>query len=226
MTLPEDRPNVTERYSSALNSSHLEVTPDKRGDVDMLIASGWARESLGTQLYRLRVEFDSINQIELAAVGHSLTAKLMTLNKLQTLRPTMVQLGAFAQMTAARRGLQETEEAIHWIAGRCLDAWISPLCHHCGGRGFNGGMGAPRLLCTHCSGTGKRRPKLARTVAGHDFGRSLLGHMDAKTERVAKAMRRFLSQQTAPAKKDGAKSETEALRQRLALLRSTEAQAD
>ena len=50
MTLPEDRPNVTERYSSALNSSHLEVPTDKRGDVDTLIASGCAREALGTRL--------------------------------------------------------------------------------------------------------------------------------------------------------------------------------
>jgi hypothetical protein len=50
--------NVEERYSRAINSSHLEVT-EFAGDIDSLVAAGWVRDSLATTLYRLRVEFDA-----------------------------------------------------------------------------------------------------------------------------------------------------------------------
>ncbi|AKJ28804.1 hypothetical protein [Caldimonas brevitalea] len=52
-----DAPTTAERYTRAMNSSHLEVE-DKPGDVDKLIAAGWIREGLATSLYRLRAEFD------------------------------------------------------------------------------------------------------------------------------------------------------------------------
>ncbi len=58
--LPEDRPTVTEKYATAIESDSLEVSTERRGDVDMLIAAGWTAESLGTALYRLRTEFDSV----------------------------------------------------------------------------------------------------------------------------------------------------------------------
>lgn len=56
--LPEDRPTVDESYSRAIRSNHLESDSRRRGDLDLLIASGWARDGLGTSLYRLRTEFD------------------------------------------------------------------------------------------------------------------------------------------------------------------------
>ena len=42
MTVPGDRPTIPERYARALESSHLEATPERQGDVDVLIAAGWA----------------------------------------------------------------------------------------------------------------------------------------------------------------------------------------
>lgn len=223
MTLPEDRPNTSERYSSALNSSHLEVATDRTGDVDLLIAAGWAREGLGCQLYRLRVEFDSINRLELARAD-SLTAKLMTLNKLTMLRPAIKSLDEFAQLAAVKAKLDATPRAVYLIAGFALDAWISPLCHHCRGCGITGALGMPQLICTHCV-SGKRQPRLAKTEAGHQFGRLLLTHMDAKTDWVGKRMREFLSQRES-AKKIMREAAQLALAQRLADLRSTAAQED
>lgn len=223
MTLPEDRPSTSERYSSALNSSHLEVT-ERVGDVDLLIASGWARDGLGCQLYRLRVEFDSINRLELARAD-SLTAKLMTLNKLTMLRPAMRALDDFAQASAARSNLKAEPRTVYLTAGFALDAWISPNCHHCGGRGFNGGFGIPRAMCTHCGGTGKRQVRLGKTEALHQFGRLLLTHMDTKTEIVAKRMREFLGERAA-AKASKLEAAKAALRKRLEDLRSTAAQED
>ena len=59
MTATDDaRPNIAERYSNSVVTSHLEVKPTP-GDVDLLIAAGWVADSLGTSLYRLRVEFEA-----------------------------------------------------------------------------------------------------------------------------------------------------------------------
>lgn len=55
------RPDIAEHYATAVDSSHLEVTPDRRGDVDYIVAAGWVREGLGTSLYRLRVEWDGVH---------------------------------------------------------------------------------------------------------------------------------------------------------------------
>lgn len=59
MTNTEDRPTLEERYTRAMSARHLEVK-DRPGDVDVLIAAGWCRESLGTMLYRLLAEFDTV----------------------------------------------------------------------------------------------------------------------------------------------------------------------
>jgi hypothetical protein len=55
--------NVADRYARAITSSHLEVT-EFTGDIDALVASGWCKESLATMLWRLRVEFDSVDARE------------------------------------------------------------------------------------------------------------------------------------------------------------------
>lgn len=60
MSALEDRPTLPERYARAIESTHLEVVPDERSSVDMLIAAGWCTETLGTELYRLRAEFDAV----------------------------------------------------------------------------------------------------------------------------------------------------------------------
>lgn len=60
MTAIEDRPSLPERYSRALESTHLELVLDERCSVDMLIACGWVKETLGTELFRLRSEFDAV----------------------------------------------------------------------------------------------------------------------------------------------------------------------
>lgn len=54
-----DRPTTAERYTRATNSSDLSVASRQRGDVDLLIAAGWAGDTLGVLLYRLRSEFDA-----------------------------------------------------------------------------------------------------------------------------------------------------------------------
>lgn len=52
-----DTRELSEKYSGATMTSHLEVKPT-RCDVDYLIAAGWVHEGLGTALFRLATEWD------------------------------------------------------------------------------------------------------------------------------------------------------------------------
>ena len=221
MTLPEDRCTTAERYGRAMQSSHLQVTADKPGDVDVLVAAGWAYDGLGCKLYRLRVQFDGMNRKDAARPSNARVG----VNCLTMLRPAKLAMDAFALARAVRAGLRADERAVLLIAGSALHAWISPNCDHCGGRGFNGGFDVPRELCNHCAGTGKRHSRLGRTDEDHHFGRHLLTLMDAKTEFVAKRMRVFLSQRESASKIRRGAAE-QALVQRLGELRSTAAQED
>ena len=227
MTATFDRPDTAERYSNATVTSHLEVKPTT-GDVDLLIAAGWLgpTETLGTALYRLRVEFDACDvrrikplEPELAPdwtevpgnedaallwhareherimrefAARRVTAKALALLHMKSLRPTVEAVGVFAWFQAKRLRYEGAPETVNGIVGRAVDLWLDPICHHCCGRGFNGGFGVPLVLCVHCGGTKVRRPRLAKSEAGHQFGLALLVEMDRKAERVAKAMTNFL----------------------------------
>ena len=61
--MSDEKPGLIERYSSAINSSHLELNPIRRGAADFLLAIGMCRgmdgerEVLGSMLMRLMCEF-------------------------------------------------------------------------------------------------------------------------------------------------------------------------
>ena len=193
MTGIEDRPTLAERYSRAMESSHLEVKPE-RGDVDFLIAAGWTGESLGTDLYRTRMEFDGLNKRELAQADTSLIARVMALAQMGSLGQTKQTLGRFAMAHATRAKFNGSAESVMAITGVALDVWLDPNCHHCTGRGFTGGFTSPMAWCSPCQHTGNRRVRLAKSEDAHQFGRSLLNEMDRKCNRVTGLMKRFLAQ--------------------------------
>lgn len=59
MTAIEDRPTISERYSSATESSNLKVNgPDRKDSADIIIAAGWLADSMGALLLRLRREYE------------------------------------------------------------------------------------------------------------------------------------------------------------------------
>lgn len=225
MTATEDRPGTAERYSSAVVTSHLEVKPTA-GDVDLLVAAGWVADTLGTSLYRLRVEFEAcdlrsvqplrpeeapewthLEGNEAAAklwharehlrileefAARRVTAKALALLHLKSLRPTVEAVGVFAWFLAGRERYAGEPATVNGIVGRVIDLWLDPICHHCAGRGFNGGFGVPLVICTHCGGSKVRRPRLAKSEAGHQFGLTLLSELDRKADKVARLMTRFL----------------------------------
>lgn len=56
---------IREKYCRAMSSSHLELTPHKRGDIDIIMAAGMAgsgteRPTIGSLLFRLMAEYDEV----------------------------------------------------------------------------------------------------------------------------------------------------------------------
>lgn len=67
------------------------------------------------------------------------------------------------------------------LVGKALDVWLDRLCHRCEGRGFSGGYGVPKVMCTTCGGSGSRRQgQLSKSRAMHHFGQWLLNALDSK----------------------------------------------
>lgn len=71
-----EKPGLIERYSLAINSTHLELIPHKRGAADLLSDMAMAhgvhglREPLGGMLMRLIVEFSAVKGEYVAARNH------------------------------------------------------------------------------------------------------------------------------------------------------------
>lgn len=194
----DDRPTIEERYIKATKTSHLELSALRAGDVDMVIAAGFARENdFGVKLLRLRAEFDAVNQKELKACQDGLIARVMTLMQLRSLDPVKRHLGAVALRRAAKDKFARRKDwgvVVFKIAGRALDAWIDQNCHVCKGVGQIGKRGMPQSICTKCDG-GTRRVRFDKTDDGHQLGRALMTEMDEAVDSVCGVMARFLKQQ-------------------------------
>lgn len=170
---------VDERYATAVDSSHLEVDPDERCDVDLLIAAGWVRDGLGTSLYRLRVEWDAV-QTEYRnarAVVHEAKAEIESFSKEGAKlwkkgrfdEAGELQRQAYATEEESTRAaqtehtllltrlktLRATREAVDRFAARlALRIWISPadfIVQRIAGRALEAWLDDN---CTKCDGRG------------------------------------------------------------------------
>lgn len=190
--IAEDKPTIAERYSRAIESSDLRVR-ETRGDVDVLIAAGWA-EGLGTLLYRLQVEFDGV-RADVRRGPLNQTERLLILSQLKTLPAAREALGHFAIQQATRQRFMQPDTVVLKLVGKVLDVFLDPLCHHCEGRGFNGGShrGEKRVLCQPCGGSGHRRAHIGHNAAEHAFAAGLLSDIEAKLAEAGSQMRALLS---------------------------------
>lgn len=111
MTAIEDRPTIDERYSRALESTHLEVLVEERCSVDMLIAAGWVKEGLGTSLFRLRAEYDAVRETHVQA-RHGLVDLQHHIDRLRrTQRDTSDEKARTILAEAIRLSLEELKRA-------------------------------------------------------------------------------------------------------------------
>lgn len=188
-----DATTTAERYQRATNSSNLKVTPqEKRGDVDYIIAAGWAN-GLGAMLYRLAGEFDAVRaEIHHGALNQ--TERLLILSRLKTLASTKEALGSLAIQHATRQRFMRPDVDVLKLVGRALDVFLDPVCHHCDGRGFNGGeyRGETKAICRPCRGTGRRHHAIGKDEEERRFASFLLADMDRMTESAGVEMRRAL----------------------------------
>lgn len=130
----------------------------------------------------------------------ALTARLFVLSHLKTLNKARNELGAFALGLAYGGRCTLNPDEVLAIAGKVLEVFLDPTCHHCEGRCFNGGThrGEPQVLCKPCRGTGKRREEIGRTQAERDFASRLLTRLDMAFAEVDHQLRRFLRNHATP----------------------------
>lgn len=192
MTETTDRPDISERYSRAMNSSDLRVRERAQGDADVLMAAGWTG-TLGTMLHRLSVEFDQAKGDMLKVAANDQTAALLVFMQLKTLNPTKRALAEFAQELATKRKFDLTDKAVAVIVGRCLAAWLDPNCHRCGATGRLGGYdGKVQSICRACQGSGKARQAIGQDEVERAFAARLVGEMDRMREIARGRLQKYL----------------------------------
>ncbi|RZJ12199.1 MAG: hypothetical protein EOP39_04375 [Rubrivivax sp.] len=120
-----------------------------------------------------------------------LTARALILIGLRSLEPAKQALYFFAVRQAPHKACPSDPEAVGHLVGQVLDVWLDKLCHHCEGRGFSGGYGKARLMCTKCGGSGSRRMgRLGVNEAERLFGLFLLNVMDSRVNGSLKTVQR------------------------------------
>lgn len=195
-TIHHPPPSLGERYSRASESSDLRVRSEARGDVDYLIAAGWAGDGFGTMLYRLRSEFDQVHACVRPGAALNGAERVLVLSRLKSLPAAKAAIGEMAVVQATKRRFMRPDADALILAGRVIDVFLDPLCGHCDGRGFTGGGrhedSGPQMLCRPCGGSGKRRNTIGRDDEERKFGALLLSELERLTSEVEVSMARFL----------------------------------
>lgn len=194
----DERPTIAERYAVAMESSNLRVKPT-RCDTDLLMAAGVAKDrngnslALGTSLYRLRAEFDSVKATIHAGKALAPVDRLMVLSQLQTLSEVKRSLGAHAVVLATKTRFMKPDADALRVAGRCLDVWLDPLCSKCDGRGTTNEYGKPKVICKSCGGSGARKSHIGKDAQEQSFAQALLSSIDCMVSEVDTSMRASLA---------------------------------
>lgn len=196
-------PSIGERYSNAAGSSNLKIDRGRR-DVDYVIASGLAGDSLSSLLLRLHAEYDAVRaphrqamaRAESGETSHaeSVTAHALILMQLRTLRSAKDAWAEFAQVEAIKQKVTD-RKAVAAVAGRVLEVALRPTCHHCDGRGFDGGAhrGDKQIVCRPCKGSGHRRDGIGKNDSERSFANHLQMRMSELLHRGQAAMRAGLA---------------------------------
>ena len=175
--LNDERRTVEEQYTSATQSSDLRCEPDRRTDVDVLLASGMTPGILGSALMRLHSEFDGSEKR-----AGTQTEAILLAGKLKSLPRVLQALEDWAQL----RGI----EAPKRLAQSIVAHWLDSNCQPCQGRGHELIPGTPSLgrACKVCRGTGKRKEPMG------EAGRRALNLMDEAVHIARRSMSKRLRQ--------------------------------
>ena len=172
-----DIPRTTEeQYTSATQSSNLRCEPDKRTDLDVLIAAGCTPGILGAALMRIHSEYDSSSEKQ----ARTTTDAILLMGKLKSLPRVLQALEDWARL----RGL----DAPNRLAQAVVAHWLDAQCKPCAGRGHEQIPGTPHLgrTCKACKGTGKRKEPMG------EAGRQMLNLCDDAVMTARNSMKRRL----------------------------------
>ncbi len=124
------------------------------------------------------------------------TAKALAMVHMRTLPAAREELGRYAVVMATKQRFMRPDAEVLKLVGRVLDVFLDPNCHHCEGRGANGGgrheHAGPQIICRACKGTGQRAAELGRHDDERRFAADLLADMQSRMTDVESAMQRFI----------------------------------
>jgi len=184
--------------------------------VDMVQYAIDARAKLKAQAAALREE----------AKRQAITSRALILINLKTLREAKEALAAFAWRQGRRWHLEWPDHVMAAVVGQALDIHLDATCHHCQGRGFNGGFGGPRIQCKPCGETGARsKQHIGRDDQTRDFGGYLLDEMKRMLALAAASMKRATMGED-ESTEEGRAAAQAAMLERLRAARSVEAAKD
>lgn len=123
-------------------------------------------------------QLNTVRTMRFDARAQALTSWAMVLIHLKSLRETKQALHAVAMKAIENAGLDWPERVVASLVGQCLDVHLDPTCHHCQGRGSNGGFGAIRTICRECKGSTRRSSsEIGKDGVQRQFAAWLLSEM-------------------------------------------------
>lgn len=130
-----------------------------------------------------------------SAEREALTAHVLILSQLSSLREAKRLFGEYAVVEATRQRFMRPDREALILAGQVLDVFLNPNCKHCGGRGFNGATrrDEPQMWCRPCKGSGHRRDMIGKDAEQRAFASSLMMSADAMMFDVQKEIRTGLN---------------------------------
>lgn len=188
-----------ERYASATSSAHLRVEPSPC-DIDTIIAAGWVKVGLSTELYRLMVQLDGVDKRLFMGrdVDPSLVDWVTMAARLSRLPPARRELLDYAHWLARARFPEVRTEQVLGIAMGVMAQILLPTCPGCEGREYELIPGTPNKshrVCQVCKGSGVRQLKVAGGRAGYEFAAALQAGVESKLSVLFEVMSRHLRNQ-------------------------------
>lgn len=158
---------------------------EARAQVDDPDRTAWSWKSAAEKALQIRQE----------AEREALTAHVLILTHLRTLREAKERLALFAIAEATKRRFWKSDEVVIVIAGRVLDAFIAPTCTKCAGTGIIGSarLGEVERECRPCKGSGSRRESIGQSDDERLFARDLFSAIDVAMARAQFKMGRNLA---------------------------------
>jgi hypothetical protein len=176
--MTDEKISIGERYAVASGSSNLRCGGEAhRGDIDVVMAAGFAGETAGKILSRARNEFDDAHATIPEDVGAT-NRRMLAVMRMASLSAAKRVVNDFALVRAERYSLPMYDDECAKLAWQALSVYLDPSCSSCSGRGFSGGYDGPTLRCTHCRETGKRRGFVGNSDSQRAFVEALIGRIE------------------------------------------------